>query len=217
MTNYIMLKLFNHYSFLVVFFFACAPLFAQSDFEGNTRILSKHIKAEKLEEIKNTSSEVYNKIMYYFYASFEVSNLNCDTCAIDKTKLFNVHLFDVSEFEDQRLQNEAVTIVFKQRFTITLHSLTQVDDQLDGKSIAELLAHTNPRPFPVWEEVTGDDDQDYTLYKERVYDWARDFPFQYRALTNSPDLFKLSIQNFKALTSSRREMVLNMDSYLIID
>lgn len=155
--------------------------------------------------------------MYYFYASFEVSNLNCDTCVIDKTKLFNVHLFDVSEFESQRLQDESVTIVFKQRFSITLHSLEQVDDALDGKSIAELLTYTTPRPFPVWEEVTGDDDQDYALYKEKVYDWARDFPFQYRAMTNSPDLFKLSIKSFKELVPMRREVLLNMELYLIID
>ena len=206
--------------FLTTFFISIFSLsFGQStsNFQNDlNRILVRHYTPAQWELIGEHSPEVYGAINYYFKESFEVEMANCSECTVDYEVLYNIDLFDVYAQESKRLDDVNFTFDYKQ-YTITLLSKDVVYSQLQGLAPSDLINYIAPRDFPTFE-LTNDDYKEYLKYKERVYAWAKDFPEQYRAMTNSENFVKISIRDFSELAVERKSLVLNhADGYLIID
>ncbi len=180
------------------------------------RVIVRHYNPTQWEHIWNNSPEMYTAINYYFKESFEVEMANCSECEVDYEVLYNLDLFDVYAHESNRLDDANFTFSYKQ-YMITLLPKNNVYPQLQGLVPTELVNYIAPRDFPTFE-LTNDDYAEYLEYKKSVYAWAKDFPEQYRILTNDENLLKMSIKEFSELAEERKSLVLNhVDGYLIID
>ena len=205
---------------LPIAFLLCTTFsFAQSNSNHQTdlnRVIVRHYNPAQWEHIWNYAPDMYTAINYYFKESFEVEMANCLECPVDYEILYNIDLFDVYAHESQRLDDVTFAFDFKQ-YIITLLPKNEVYPQLQGLIPTELVNYIAPRDFPTFE-LTNDDYAEYLEYKERVYAWAKDFPEQYRTMTNSGNLLRISIRDFADLAVERKSLVLNhADGYLIID
>lgn len=194
-------------------------LFAQNGSEVQSdwnRIFAKHFTFDQLSQTFENSPEVYNAVEYYFKESFTAHLTDCESCPLDLDHLLNYQIFDVYQFESQRLDEQEFELIYRD-YTITLLPKNVVYSELAGMLPTDLVNYIAPRDFPSME-MSGDLDAAYLIYKEEVYAWAKDFPSDYRTLTNSPDLLKISIRDLTLMDSARRSLVLNHDGgYLIID
>lgn len=205
-------------SLLFVFLLLGSSIISQTAIEelGKNRTVIKYYPGFLLHEIDAAEPDKIDLIRYYFTESFIVTDLSCSDCRVDFDEFFNYYLFDVSQFENLRLQQAQNTFVFKEKFEVTLVSLDDVLVNLNGTLPADLLHLRVSRPFPEWND-TGNGMDDYAKYKNEVMKWARDFPEEYRTLT-SGSLLKVRINDFLSLSPERKTSVLtHPDGYLLID
>lgn len=213
------LKLATYMKIFTVFLFVLvSPLLSISQIDESelNRVITKHFGIEELTSIEENSPDIYHNILYYFKNSFDAQLVECDSCDIEENVLFNLNVFDVTNFESIREQESSKDFVYREKYQITLYSKEEVEAQL-GSTINDLINYVEPREFPNWIS-TGNDEEDYKNYKEKVYKWAEDFPMEYREMTNSSSLRKICISSFKSLSEERREYFFNQEGeYLIID
>lgn len=191
--------------------------FSQNEVQNNwNRIFAKHYTSAQLESTFENSPEIYSAINYYFKESFGFVMTDCQACPVDIDELINNKIFDVYEHESLRLDVDNYSFAYKD-YTITLFPKSIVYPQLDGLLPSEIISYIAPRDFPTFA-LTNDDNVEYADYTKRVYAWAKDFPEQYRTMTNSENLLKISIRDFALMGESRKAVVLNnAGGYLIID
>ena len=180
------------------------------------RVIVRHFNPTHWEYIGNFAPDMYTAINYYFKESFEIEMSNCNECEVDYNTLFNRDLFDVYAYESQRLDDSDFTFDFKE-YRITLLPKNIVYPQLQGLLPTELVKYIAPRDFPMFE-LTNNDYAHFLEYTEKVDAWAKDFPEQYRAMTNSESLLKISIKEFSELPEEKKISFLSHSTgYLIIN
>lgn len=166
----------------------------------------------ELERFQQTDRKQFNKLNYYYTASFEASLIDCDTCSIALDVLINRDLFNVRDFEQQRQQSDEVSFVYNENYLITLKSIQEVES-------AEASIDQGPelRELPVWAN-SGNDDLDYANYKQELHEWIMDFPELYRSRTSNGELLVLRFNDFVQLEPERRSILLSdHGNYLIVD
>lgn len=194
-------------------------LYSQNAFDSlrYNRAALRYFSANEINDWQQQNSDHYGKLHYYFTESFTAELIDCSECPVDYTNLVNIDLFNIYEIESQRHLSDVTQFSFKGKYIIHLKPVSEMSAVLDGVSPAELITRRAPREFPEWDD-SGNIQNDYLEYKERVYKWARDFPEEYRSLTQSNDLLKISINEFKSYSEDRRSAIfLNPGGYLIID
>lgn len=187
--------------------------FGQSPSElGKFRHIIKYYPGNNLYDLANTSGAL-SAIDYYFNHSYSVNDQACESCPLDSIHFYNTLLFDIREFEHNRLQSEVATIEYK-GFSIGLEPIDVVQAQLGNFTIDQLGELRAMRPLPKFN-YTGNLEADYAKYHELLDRWARDFPENYRTLTSSSELIKLRLELYPTLSDERKEYLDSVD-YIII-
>lgn len=201
----------------IVFFLGMWNLsIAQNALENpyQNRAILRHYTGGQLSQIEEQSPGEFEKIKFYYLHSFQVTMLDCDTCAVDYDTFFNLDLFDVTNFEALRLTNTAASFDFKEIYHVQLKSQLELNATF---SSIQTQYQEDLRPLPDWID-TGSPEQDYAAYKAELNHWAVDFPEEFRQITSSRELFKVRIADFLSATPERRTYIMNHPwGYMIVD
>lgn len=190
-------------------------VFAQTDYSviGSNRMVQKHQKPEKLQKINQIDPQRLQVLWNYFSASF---TFNSAETGISVQELLNIQHFDVSEYEYLRQAGEPVQFIYRGSISITLKSGAELNNLLQGYDLNALLNELPERPFPTWTSNTFSE-ADFQSYKEKVWDWARDYPEAYMQLTSDNNRLHVSFNELKTIDEVRRIQILTESNYLIID
>ncbi len=194
-------------------------LSAQSayDFTQVNRAVMRHFNGEQLQSMMDTEPERLELVTRYFNQSFQVEVYNCSQCEVDFKNLFDISLFNISDFEDQRLDEQEISIAYKDEYLITLLSKSDMSTLLNGQTPFELIYGLPERPFPTWESLANDQ-VDFENYKAELLTWSNDFPKQYREKKKSPNVLKVRFVQFTEMTNAERNAVFTFPGgYIIAD
>lgn len=193
-------------AFGVIFAFSTSGQNAYDTPQKN-RIIIKYFPGHSLDEYQQNNPVLYDQLGRYFVQSYSVERIDCANCPVDYDQFFNHDLFDVRQFEGQRLANNTVEINYRDKYRITLLSGEDLLTLLDGQTPESMIITT----FPSWQG-------DYENYKKEVLRWSILFPEAYRTFTKSTDVLKISISEFSNLPGNKVSSVLSHPGgYLIID
>lgn len=202
--------------FFSLFFFASN---AQNSYDANqlNRAILREFNGEQLQTFMDTDPQRLEKITLYFNESFHVEDYTCSECPVDYTDLFNISLFNVYDYEEERLDDHESSIIFKDKYLITLLSKSDLNTMLDGITPFELINGLPERLFPSWTSTTSNN-LDFENYKTEVIDWSNDFPKQFLAIKKSPNVLKMRFSQFAEMTSDEKNAVLSFPGgYIIVD
>ncbi|MEX1191797.1 MAG: hypothetical protein WEA99_07460 [Brumimicrobium sp.] len=204
---------------LILFLFVqtkTASILAQNvEFSDVNRAIVKHFESKRLNAIATENPEIFEAIKFYFKESFEVEMIDCESCEVDLDEFFNYDLYDMYEHESKRLAEEVHSFEYKEKYRVELLSEGEISADMGGKIPRELLAFIPSRPLPEWES-TGNEDKDYETYKTKLRKWSLDFPEKYKELFISGEVKIVSIDNFLAANTSRKNSILNNSGGYII-
>lgn len=181
------------------------------------RAIMREFSGEQLQTMMDSDLQRLEKITLYFNHSFTVEDYNCSECPIDKIDLFNISLFNVYDHETERLENQEITFLYKEKYSITLLSKSDLNNLLDGKTPFELIHGLPERAFPSW--VSESYEQiDFESYKTELQLWSTDFPKLYLKKKQSVNVLKVHFSQFCEMTNSERTAVLTFPGgYIIVD
>lgn len=192
---------------------------AQTEFDASqlNRAIMREFNGEELQDLIENDLDRLNKLVYYFSHSFSVENTDCQGCIVDYNDLFNLSLFNVQDFESQRLEGEESTFLFKEKYSITLFPRTTVISLIGGITPFELIHGIPERPFPLWIS-TNNDQSDFDAYKSELILWSADFPEMFLEKKNAANVLKVRFMQFVEMTNDQKNAVLTFPGgYLIVD
>lgn len=202
----------------VILLFFTFSLSAQTvlDSPKLNRAVLRYFDTERMQALLADSNRAA-KVMYYFTQSFQVAQIDCANCPIDYETFFNNDVFNVYQYESQRLPSAPVTLNYRDKYVITLAPADEVTAHIGGITVFELIRGIPFRPLPVWVS-TGNDDVDFQQYKTSLLAWKNDFPQEYKELRKSPGLLKIRYIQFHEMTPEQRTAILSQsNAYLIVD
>jgi hypothetical protein len=176
-------------------------------------MVQKHHHPSKIKKIAEIDPARLQVLWNYFSASFTFSSNGTD---LSVRELLNIQHFDVTEYEYLRQANTSVQFIYRNSIQITLKSGNELNNLLQGYNLDELLNELPPRPFPQWTS-SNFTDSDFQIYKEQVWDWARDYPAAYLQLTSDTNRLHIRFTEWKDLEPTKRTQILNELNYLIVD
>lgn len=181
---------------------------------ASNRIIQKYQTFDRLQKIENGDPNRLEALWNYFTASYTFeSNIESN---LTPEKLLNVYHFDVYQFENQRLENESYTFQLNKSVSITLLPKQVVLTSIAPYDIEELVHGIPARPIPLWTASTFSPDN-FQAYKEKIWEWAKDFPEEYLTLTADPSIVHVSFNNLSRLDETRRSEILSYPIYFIVD
>lgn len=189
---------------------------AQTDFKtiASNRMVQKFHSQENLQKIKNSDPNRLEALWNYISNSFTFTD--SDESDLSIHRLLNIYHFDISQYESYRQQSENASFIFRGTTSITLKSTTELNQLIAPYTIQELLHELPQRAFPTWTSSTFHD-SDFELYKQNVWDWARDFPEAYIQLTADTSRTHIRFEELKTLDPIKRTTLLNQAEYIIVD
>ncbi|MNV18920.1 hypothetical protein D3C71_1097600 [compost metagenome] len=189
--------------------------FAQTNYAtiASNRMIQKHHLPERIAKIAEIDPNRLQVLWNYFTTSYTYSN---SEAGISVEELLNIHHFDVSEYEHLRQNNTTVQFVFRGSIQITLKSSSELNNLLQGYNLNSLVNELPARPFPQWTSLSFSE-SDFQNYKERVWDWAKDYPAAYLQITSNINRLHIRFDEWKNLADPRRNIILTEMDYLIID
>lgn len=192
-----------------------SEVFAQSDYSAiaSNRMIQKHHLPERVQKIAQIDPVRLQVLWNYFTTSF---SFNTNETGISVEELLNIQHFDVSEHEYLRQANQPFQFVYRGSILITLKSGNELNNLLQGYNLNELINELPMRTFPDWTS-SNFSEVDFQLYKEKVWDWARDYPSAYLQVTSDVNRLHIHFAEWKDLETTRRTQILNGMDYLIID
>ncbi|MCR9170900.1 MAG: hypothetical protein NXI10_00295 [bacterium] len=197
-----------------------SPAFTQSDAKSDltlNRSVLRYYNGLEIQAFENESPGEYQALANYFTSSFIVSPKKCIQCDVNYNDFFNQDLFNIVEFESTRHQTDTVSFLFKDKYNVMLLPLSALTVSLNGIDVSSMSELVAPRPLPEWNP-TGNDSEDYEIYKRDLKVWIRDFPEKYRTLTSGSSITKIRVAEFLNLPSARRNaFTATPGTYLIID
>ncbi len=210
----IMKYLCSKISFFIFLFFSFYSS-AQVEFKqiASNRMIQKHRTENQLKKIQESDPLRLQTLYAYFTNSFTFTVSTGEEISLEK--LMNSYHFDINEYEMLRLENGPHSFIYKDKFVITLLSSVELSQLLNGYNLTELLNSIPARPFPTFVS-TGNIDQDFQNYKEKVWDWARDFPTEYQEFTSSESVKHIRFSDYLQMSEEKRALV-TQGTYLFID
>lgn len=212
---------FNRYSLLFVLIFQSGFFFAQPQINPyENRIIMKRYGTDKIKYLEGHDIAKYNQIINYYTGSFNVENPSCSACPVDYAHFFNIRLFDVSEYEHLRLENDIYTFLDSiTSLKVTLLSQTDLNNLQNPARTNQALPPLTvfPENFP---KITNYElsHAGFGLYKNAIYQWAKTYPDLYYQITNSSSVIKVSFSEFLVFSEMKRQEILNQSlGYIIID
>ncbi len=181
---------------------------------ASNRMIQKHLLPEKIKKIAEIDPVRLQVLWNYFSNSF---TFNSGETGLSVTDLLNIQHFDITEYESLRQANSPVQFIYKGSIHITLKSGAELSGLLQGYNLDELVNKLPPRAFPSWTNGADLSDANFQQYKERVWDWARDYPDTYLQVTADLNRIHIRFDDLKTLDETRRTNLLNGSNYLIID
>lgn len=208
--NYLCSKI----SFVVILFYSFYSS-AQIEFKqiASNRMIQKHRTVNQLKKIEESDPLRLQTLYAYFTNSYTFTVTTNEEISLEK--LMNIYHFDINEFEMNRLESTSSSFLYREKFLITLKSQAELSVLLNGYSINELINGLPQRAFPSFIS-TGNNEQDYQNYKEKVWDWARDFPTEYLEFTSSESVKHIRFSDYLQMSAEKRAIV-TQGSYLFID
>lgn len=179
---------------------------------ASNRIIQHYHNQAQLEKIANLDSNRIQTLWSYFTASFSFTS---EDQSVDLIKLLNIYHFDVYTFESQRDLNNPVSFTFHDNVTITLKSGNELTQILGSYTLTDLIEKIPFRAFPTWTSQTFTD-SDFQTYKEKVWDWARDYPTEYLALTSDISIPHYHFSDLSMMPFNRISQLLT-GQYIIVD
>lgn len=189
---------------------------AQTEFKtiASNRIVQKFQTQENLQKIKDSDPIRLEALWNYISNSFVFTDSEEQDLSIQK--LLNIYQFDITQYEYYRQQSESAQFIFRGTTSITLKSTSELNQLIAPYTIQELLYELPQRAFPTWTSSTFND-SDFELYKQKVWDWARDFPEEYIQLTADLNRTHIRFEELKTLDPIKRITLLNQADYIIVD
>lgn len=173
-------------TFTIAVLFSTTITFSQTEIDNSKllRAIHKTWGGDKIKYFTEHNPEYVEKGLYYFNQSFEVSLTNCEMCAVDYNQLINLDLFNVSEFEHLRQDNERVSFVFKE-YSITLHSEEELENYLD-EPLTSFMSGENHISFPRFD-FDNQSAANLNKYKEDRKYFIINYGMKYRARRATPN------------------------------
>lgn len=176
----------------------------------NNRPLVKNITTPVLKDLEVNQPVEFEKLKYRYINSFDVERIHCDNCKVDYFEFFNLYLFDIEDFEDQREKTVDVSFIYKEKYEVTLYSKKKV-----STAYASIIAdHDNqmvnmlPTQLPTYNN-TGSPTSDYQAYSAALLQYQTDYPEDYSKHISLNGFLTISYQEFYAMPENRQESVLN--------
>ena len=183
--------------------------------EDQTRVIHKHFLGQELKGIAQFEPLRYQAIHFYFKSSYSVSLIDCPSCDVDMHAFNTFDQFDVTDFESQRMMNNDVEILFKEKYKVVLISKNELNAHIDSLDLNTLVSRKIHRPFPVWEQ--GNSAQDFAEYSRLVREWQRDFPDEFKAMYYAEGFSKVHFSEFQQLSEvEQNEILTNQSGYLLL-
>jgi hypothetical protein len=201
-------------SFFIFLFFSFHSS-AQVEFKqvASNRMIQKYRTENQLKKIQESDPLRLQTLYAYFTNSYTFTVTTDEEISLEK--LMNIHHFDITEFEMNRLESMPSSFLYKDKFLITLKSQAELTVLLNGYALNELINGLPQRAFPSFNS-TGNNEQDYQLYKEKVWEWAKDFPNEYQQLTSSESVKHIRFSDYLQMSTEKRTIV-TQGTYLFID
>lgn len=175
----------------------------------------RHFSGNEIDAMKVSNPTHYAALLYYFTQSFNVTYIDCPDCKVDMESFYNQDLFNISEHEALRLQGNTYSFIYRDRYAVTLKSLSDIVSEM-GMAVNQVMSK-EPRPLPLYTD-TGNPETDYQNYSLELRAWTYDFPEQYRLLTSEGNVLKLTIAQYLALSPERLTMLNSgTNTYILID
>ncbi len=213
------MKQFLHFSVficgLVLFHFEAQAQDPYNDITQN-RPAIKNLTADGIRDLIEKNPVELEKMKYLFTRSFDVELIDCSSCEIDYVDLFNISLFDVTEYSSVRLRNEVYEFDFKNKYHITLHSDKEIllnYTAIESSFNTEKVSSEAPKFL-----LKGDLVASYSDYKVELDQFKRSNREAYEAMIENNNVLKISAEEFLSFPEAKRESVLNhSNGYLIIE
>lgn len=201
-------------SFFIFLFFSFYSS-AQVEFKqvASNRMIQKHRNENQLKKIEESDPLRLQTLYAYFTNSYTFTVTTDEEISLEK--LMNIYHFDINEFEMNRLESMPSSFLYKDKFLITLKSKEELTLLLNGYALNELLTSLPQRSFPSFIS-TGNNEQDFQNYKEKVWDWAKDFPSEYQEFTSSESVKHIHFSDYLQMSEGKRVLV-TQGNYLLID
>lgn len=175
----------------------------------------RYYSGVQLNSMSTSNSVHYDQLKYYFTNSFTVVPLKCTGCSVDANEFYNYDLFNIVEWESNRLPQSGYEFSYRDKYLVTLKPKNDVESAL-GRPIIGLL-YKELRPLPKYVD-TGNSAADYEQYQLEIKRWSLDFPEEYRQLTSERRLIKVHIADYLEMPQERKDYLNEGDNfYLLID
>ena len=201
-------------------FMTSATSFSQSPDPYNdmtqNRPLVRNITSEGLAILMENNPVEYEKTKYLYTRSFDVAISGCKGCEVDYRELFNDYLFDVTEFDVNRLADDKYTFEYKEHYVVSLQSKKELEAAYSEIEATHIEASIQGLPEIVINH--GDIDSAFAIYSQELIQFMNEDLELYEQIYSSKYVIKISLDEFKSLPQERRDSVLNNEwGYLIID
>lgn len=209
-------------SLLPVLYLLTIPvqLLGQSPYNSpnHNRALLRNVPSQNIAYLKASESGHLEQLLYYFSRSFEVSQTGCDSCPVDAFQFFNIDLFDITQHEHLRTENERISFVFKKKYLVELHSVSELPDAfpVNEADYQEFIQHVPDSGLPKWN-MEWDSDYQFIRYRENVDFYIQHFPHAYGSTSASPGFISIAYSDFKHLSTEEKQNILdNENNYELI-
>lgn len=188
---------------------------AQTNYSAiaSNRMIQKHHLPEKIKKIAQIDPLRLQVLWNYFTTSF---SYNATEAGISVEELLNIQHFDITEYEHLRQPDSPTQFIYRGSIQITLKSGEELSDLLQGYDLNALLNELPSRPFPTWVSTTYTE-SDFQDYKEQVWDWARDYPEDYLAITSNQNISHVLFSDFLRMSDEKKQEITGNSNYLIVD
>ncbi len=181
---------------------------------ASNRIIQNHQPQSNLKKIQDADPARLEALWKYFTQSFQFSDVEEPNLSIDK--LLNIYHFDITQYEQMRQLNDVNTFTFRGSIEISLISQNSLQNLIAGYNLDSLVNSIPMRAFPIWN-ATDVTQQTFQEYKNRVWEWAKDFPEEYLIYTNNPAVKHIPFPEFVNMGESKRSTLLNQSLIILID
>jgi len=179
------------------------------------RPASKNLTPELIRELQENNPVEYLKKKHLYTRSFDVGLINCNNCEVDYFDLFNISLFDVDEFENNRLTYDSFEFDYKGKYQISLHSNKEL--LVAYNSIESSMASGRKQGLPKLDLEKQSLIDAYEVYKNDLEIYRSNNPSNYDELLNNRYVIKISFSELENYSQERLDSVLNHEGgYLIV-
>lgn len=178
---------------------------------NSNRAIHRTWGGDKIRLLEQQHPAFLEKGLYYFNQSYEVRLKDCSSCEVDRNKLINIDLFNVSDFELKRADEERYEFNFKY-YVITLHSNQELESYLGINRFLIMNGEGVEVAFPTFD-FSDLSAKKMEKYRELCQNYVRFYKTSYKQRTTVPGyrIFTLNeVKNFSQLEIEQLENTQNL-------